>query len=199
MRGMCILISVIEYFSKANFCITRGMPLDFFDRRDPLDYSVNSKKGGDMKQRGWILSSGATWFIIGIFLMYKGLRFVAEAQMDPESLSFRWNHSIGSANQASNWIIFFALIVGFAKGRFVFVKTVNRVVSRIRSLSLPIRFSQVYTKSYWILIGSMMMLGMLFRFLPIPIDIRGFVDVAIGSALMNGAMLYFRAARTEAA
>lgn len=150
-----------------------------------------------MKQRGWILSSGATWFVIGIFLMYKGLRFIADAQVDPNSLSFQWNHSLGSSSQAGNWIIFFALVVGFAKGRFVFVKTVKKVVSRIRSLSLPIRFSQVYAKSYWILIGSMMMLGMLFRFLPVPIDIRGFIDLAIGSALMNGAMLYFRAARSE--
>jgi hypothetical protein len=43
----------------------------------------------------------------------------------------------------------------------------------------------------------MMMLGMIFRYLPIPIDVRGFIDLAIGSALMNGAMLYFRAARIE--
>ena len=91
-----------------------------------------------------------------------------------------------------------ALLVGFAKGRFVFAKTVWRVVSRIQALSLPIRFSQVYTKSYWILIGAMMMLGLTFRFLPIPLDARGFVDVAIGSALINGAMLYFRASRSFA-
>ena len=158
-----------------------------------------TKNRCDMKQRGWILCSGATWFGIGIFLMYKGLRLIADAQMDPDSFSFRWNHSLGSSSQAGNWIIFLALIVGFAKGRFVFVKTVQKVVSRIRSLPLPIRFSQVYTRSYWILIGSMMMLGMVFRFLPIPIDIRGFIDLAIGSALMNGAMLYFRSARTEGA
>jgi hypothetical protein len=32
----------------------------------------------------------------------------------------------------------------------------------------------------------------MFRVLSIPFDIRGGVDVAIGSALINGAMLYFR-------
>lgn len=152
-----------------------------------------------MKQRGWILCSGSIWFAVGLMLMYKGLRFISDAQIDPDSLSFRFNQSVGSTSQAGNWIIFFALIVGFAKGRFVFVKTVQRVVSRIRSLSLPIRFFQVYTRSYWLLIGSMMMLGMVFRFLPIPVDVRGFIDLAIGSALMNGAMLFFRAARVEAA
>jgi hypothetical protein len=45
----------------------------------------------------------------------------------------------------------------------------------------------------------MMALGLVFRFLPIPIDLRGLIDVAIGSALINGAMLYFRAARATAA
>jgi hypothetical protein len=38
----------------------------------------------------------------------------------------------------------------------------------------------------------MVLLGLVIRFLPIPIDARGLVDVAIGSALINGAMLYFR-------
>jgi len=135
-----------------------------------------------MDQRGWIYLSGALWFVIGLFLMYKGLFFISSA-----------------SGHVNNWIIFFALMIGFLKGRFVLVKTVQKVVLRIRSLPSPIRFSQVYPKSYWILIGSMMMLGMALRYLPIPISVRGFVDLAIGSALMNGSMLYFRAARAKSA
>jgi hypothetical protein len=86
-------------------------------------------------------------------------------------------------------------MIGFAKGRLVLSKTVDRVVKRIRSLQVPIRASQIYARSYWILIGSMVALGFAMRFLPIPLDARGLIDVAIGSALVNGAMLYFRAAR----
>ncbi len=149
-----------------------------------------------MKHRDWIICSGGLWFAVGIMLMYKGLRLISDAQVDPGSLSMRMSES---SSHVGNMIIFLALIVGFAKGRFVFSKTVQRVVSRIRSLPLPIRISEVYTKSYWILIGSMMMLGMVFRFLPIPIDVRGFIDLAVGSALTNGAMLYFRASRFEPA
>jgi hypothetical protein len=52
--------------------------------------------------------------------------------------------------------------------------------------------TQAYDQKYWILLCLMMMLGMMFRFLPIAVDIRGGIDVAIGSALINGAMLYFR-------
>lgn len=132
-----------------------------------------------MRHRGWVLTSGALWFAMGIVLMYKGLSYVAAGQ-----------------SPLGHWIVFSALIVGFLKGRLVLVKTVKKMVERIYSLTLPIRFSQVYTRSYWILIGSMMMLGMVFRFLALPVEVRGFIDITIGSALVNGAMLYFRAVRT---
>ena len=125
-----------------------------------------------MKHRGWIICSGLIWVLIGTWLLYKGLRLTS-----------------------TPWIIACGLLIGFLKGRFVFPKTVQRVVGRIEALSLPIRFSQVYTPAYWMLIAGMMSLGMLFRFLPVPVDVRGLVDIAIGSALVNGATLYFRAAR----
>jgi hypothetical protein len=79
------------------------------------------------------------------------------------------------------------------KGRFVLSKTVRRVVHRISSLSEPIRFLDVYSAKYFVLIASMILLGMTLRWLSVPSDIRGMIDVAVGSALMNGAMLYFRA------
>lgn len=148
-----------------------------------------------MKQRDWILCTGSVWLAMGMLLISKGIRFLSDAQLDHDSLSFRWNLSSDSTGQA--WIISLAMIVGYVKARLVFVKTVQRVVTRIRSLSMPIRFSQVYTKSYWFLIGGMMMLGMVFRFLPLPVDVRGFIDLTIGSALINGAILYFQAVRIE--
>ncbi len=123
-----------------------------------------------MKHRGWVALSGFTWFFIGAFLLYKGLHLISQAAFQPDSLC----QQLG----------------------FVLSKTVRRVVTRISSLPLPIRLKDAYSPAYWILIASMMALGMLFRFLPIPLDIRGIIDVAIGSALINGAMLYFRASRS---
>ncbi len=144
-----------------------------------------------MNRRSFIVFSGSLWFVIGLALMYRGLHYISEAQMDPNALS-------KGSSSAGNWIIFFALVVGFIKGRFIFAKTVERVVSRIRALSAPIRFWHVYSLSYWILIASMMGISLLFKYLPIPVDIRGFINLAVGSALVNGSMLYFRAARTVA-
>lgn len=125
-----------------------------------------------MTHRTWIAISGFLWFFIGTFLLYKGLHLV----VDSASLGI-------------------GLVIGFIKGRFVLAKTVRRVVGRIAALPLPIRLKDAYSKSYWILIGSMVVLGMSFRFLPISVGARGIIDVAIGSALINGALLYFRAAR----
>ena len=147
-----------------------------------------------MKHRIWIALSGFLWFSIGASLLYKGLHLISDAALRTDSLCYQMRTIFGSPQQSATFFIAIGLFVGFFKGRFVLSKTVSRVVNRISTLSLPIRLKDAYSKSYWILIASMVALGMTFRFLPIPTDIRGVIDVAIGSALINGAMLYFRAA-----
>jgi len=147
-----------------------------------------------MGHRNWIVFSGVTWLGIGGFLLFKGLRLITEAVLIQGSLCFQLQSISGSPQGGAVVLIVAALIIGFLKGRFVFAKTVQKMVARIASLSVPIRFTAVYTPSYWILIGCMMALGFLFRWLPIPLDLRGFLDVAIGSALINGSFLYFRSA-----
>ena len=147
-----------------------------------------------IKHRSWVAFSGFVWFAVGVSLLYKGLQLVTQAVNEPGSFCRKFN----DAQQCATILIAVGLLLGFVKGRLILSKTVKRVVSRIASLPLPIRMGQVYSKSYWFLIGGMVLLGMSFKYLPIPIDIRGAVDVAIGSALINGAMLYFRAAKAVA-
>ncbi len=148
-----------------------------------------------MKHRSWIVFSGFIWFAIGLSLIYKGLHFISTAAFQADSLCFKMQGLFGSPQHAATGLIAAGLLIGFLKGRFVLSKTVQRVVTRIASLKLPIRFADVYSKSYWILILSMVGIGISFRFLPISLDLRGLVDLAIGSALVNGSMLYFRAAK----
>lgn len=130
-----------------------------------------------MKHRGWIIFSGVLWFVIGSRLLYKGLQFLSETPREMATL-----------------LLAIGLLIGFFKGRFVFVKSVRKTVLRIVSLPLPIRLKDVYVPSYYILILAMMGLGIALRFLPISSAARGTIDVAIGSALLNGALLYFRSA-----
>lgn len=148
-----------------------------------------------MKHRAWIAFSGFLWFFVGCSLLYKGLHLVTQAAFQEGSLCDRMKGFFGSPQQSATALMGLGLLVGFIKGRFILAKTVRRVVGRIASLPLPIRIHEAYSPSYWLLIGLMIVLGMSLRFLPIPIDVRGTIDVAIGSALINGALLYFRAVR----
>jgi hypothetical protein len=131
-----------------------------------------------MKKKNWVIVSGAIWAVIGVWLLYKGLNFL----------------SLSPDRSRASWLIGAALLVGFIKGRFVLAKTVQRIVAHIASAPEPVRFASVYPKSYFILLAGMMCLGFFLRL--VPIEWRGFIDVAVGSALMNGAMLYFRASRS---
>ena len=149
-----------------------------------------------MNARKWIVVSGLTWLAIGSLLMVKGLKWITQAMTVPEQAGLiqRLAAMAGSIQQGGLLLICTALLIGFIKGRMILSKTVHRVVSRLRSLPSTVSLAEAYDRRYVILLGSMMILGLLFRFLPIGLDIRGVIDVAIGSALINGAMLYFREA-----
>ena len=146
----------------------------------------------------WIAISGGVWFVVGVGLMTLGLRFIVQkAELghgDTTSLIARLAPSMGGRDHAAMGLITVALLIGFMKGRFVLVKTVQRVVHRILSLAEPVQFRQVYGRGYLFLIGGMILLGMSLKWLPVPIEVRGAVDVAVGAALINGSMAYFRVA-----
>lgn len=146
---------------------------------------------------GVIVVSGLVWFVIGLFLLFKGINLFVMTLFFPDvSVSF-----LGVADRfvpKREYAVFaFALlagIVGFLKGRFVLAKTVHRVVARILSFSSPVLLRKAYSGKYLLLLGSMCLLGVLLKWAPLPMDVRGFLDVAVGSALINGAILYFQKA-----
>jgi hypothetical protein len=144
----------------------------------------------------WIACSGILWFAVGVFLLLFGVKLVVFCSIEGaahSALFAKLCAMLKSREQTALILVTTGLLLGFMKGRFVLAKTVNRVVGRIRSLSEPIRFLDVYSFGYIALIGSMILLGMAMRWLSVPSDIRGMIDIAVGSALMNGAMFYFRA------
>jgi hypothetical protein len=151
-----------------------------------------------LSKRAWITISGMIWFIVGIGLLTLGLNFIVfKAQVETQettSLIAKIAPMAGGREKAAMTLIVIGLILGFIKGRFVLIKTVRRVVERILALPLPIKISEVYSKNYLMLIGSMILLGLSMKWLGFPSEVRGLIDVAIGSALMNGAVAYFRLA-----
>lgn len=141
--------------------------------------------------------SGLVWLLVGCFLLPLGLNFVVEALLKENAaaphpiLNFLAPYAGGLEPAALCWIAF-CLFIGFLKGRTVFAKSVQRSVNRIKQLPNPASIAKMYTPAYYILLGSMVLLGVLVRFTTQ--DIRGGVDIAIGAALINGAVLYFRQA-----
>jgi len=74
------------------------------------------------------------------------------------------------------------------------VKTVKKVIARIVSFGASIKLTELFSVRYLLLIALMVALGVSLRFLGLPTDVHGLIDVAIGSALINGSMIYFRLA-----
>lgn len=146
----------------------------------------------------WIAISGVIWFVIGVGLLTLGLNFIVyKAQLEPTettSLIAKLAPIAGGRDHAALVLVIIGLMVGFIKGRLVLGKTVKRVCEHILKLPTPIKITQVYSKKYILLICSMILLGMSMKWLGLPMEIRGTIDVAIGSALMNGAVAYFRVA-----
>lgn len=139
-----------------------------------------------LQPRTLIIVSGLIWFAIGLWLLNLGINFLVEASKDSRKAVLLFSESALFIFLAA------ALLVGFFKGKFVLAKTVERNTSRLQNAST---LGALFTPAYLILIAVMVCLGFLVRYLPL--DIRGFVDVAIGAALLNGAMLYFRKAKEE--
>jgi hypothetical protein len=141
--------------------------------------------------------SGLLWFAVGLFLLIKGLLLITHAAY---AVSLQgWIGSLaatfGDRQKAALCLVSIGLIIGFIKGRFVLAKSAGRMVAKIRSHEQPVAWSKVYTWREALLIGLMMCLGMGLRASGLSPDIRGTVDVAIGSALIHGALFYFRSMR----
>lgn len=148
-----------------------------------------------------IMISGLVWVGIGAMLLSIGLGLLLKSAQFEATLSGEFLPMmeafipfLADLEQAAIVIIALSLFVGFLKGRFVLSKSAFRTIAHIRSLPDPAPVSKMYGTSYYVLIGLMMGLGMTIKYLGIPNDIRGAVDVAVGSALLNGAMVYFRQA-----
>lgn len=141
-----------------------------------------------------IVLSGLTWMFIGAFLLYKGLYYSVMCILAPPAMLHFIAQYLGTVQNAILLCIATGLVLGVVKARFVLIKTIQRVVKGIMVKPSPLKLTAVYSKRYCFLILSMMLLGLTLRFLPISNDIRGVIDVTIGSALLNGALIYFRLA-----
>lgn len=143
--------------------------------------------------------SGAVWLIVGTMLFKLGVTFMLEGYQgivfvtDHYSSLFDLASSIfGGQENAVLFYIILGLGLGYYKYRKVLKKQTQKAYDRISQLPELTPIWKIYNKqSYLILIG-MMALGMCFKYLPFPFDIRGIIDITVGAALIQGSILFFR-------
>lgn len=143
--------------------------------------------------------SGVIWLGIGIMLLNLGLGFLLNGFYGPlfleegYSKAFIWLAGVVDGPEfAAVALIALSLSVGFMKGRFVLQKAAKKSATRIYALENPTPITNLYTRSNIALIAVMMGLGMLMKAFAVPLDLRGSIDVAVGAALMQGSLAYFR-------
>lgn len=149
-----------------------------------------------------IFISGMVWLGVGCFLLPFGLHLMmAGAEGAGQGnyyplLSFLSSYT-GSAEQAALLLIVICLFIGYLKGKKVLAKSVHRSVRRIEGFANPTSITKIYSGAYYLLFASMIGLGFLIKFFGLSHDVRGAVDIAVGAALINGAVLYFKEARKQ--
>lgn len=141
------------------------------------------------------------WFGIGVYLLQLGLNLLLTGVQNPDfsNSSYPLLKAIspytGSVETAVIVLVIIALFVGYMKGRYVLGKSAKRGVDRIRSFSNPAPLQNIYSANYYILLGGMVALGISIKYMGLSNDVRGLIDAIIGSALINGAMIYYRLAQ----
>lgn len=145
-----------------------------------------------------IVLSGIIWLIVGCALLSLGINILIESTLQDYMASSSKPivnfFSTFTANQESAVLILLTicLFIGYMKGRYVLGKSALKGVARILTFPNPTHIKNIYSAKYYILLSGMGLLGILVKLFPT--DIRGAVDVTIGSALINGAIIYFRSA-----
>ncbi len=148
-----------------------------------------------LKRISAITTLGVMWFGIGVFLLYKGIFLLMQALVTDRGVLIPKLKGIASTpDYAVMFLLSVSLLLGMLKGRFVLGKTARKTVSKILQTPEPIAVKEVFSFKYVVIIAFMISLGMTMNRSGLAFDIRGVIDVAVGSALIQGGMQYFRSA-----
>jgi hypothetical protein len=123
-----------------------------------------------------LLLAALMWSLVGTGLLSAGLY---------------WSLRTGTAHLGL--VLAAAAGLGLAKGHFMLNRTAGRIVDRIRHRGDGRCVGGFVSWRTWIFIASMMALGIILRHSPLPRRVVGFIYVAVGIALIAGAVTLWRA------
>ena len=149
------------------------------------------------KRHSLITLAGFVWFSVGLMLLTKGLKlmFLAvflQGEISGPILNFFESAITGAILPAALLIVLLSLILGFIKGKKVLGKAAKRTAERLHPLRGQVHLTKLYRLSDYLVIVGMIGLGRFISWVNLPGDIHAFIDITIGSALIYGAMIYFR-------
>ena len=130
-----------------------------------------------MKKKFLLQIQGVVWLLVGAMLLNLGAHFLLEIKPEGNEM-FLIGCIIG------------AVILGQIKGRTVLTKVGERNFQRIASLSCT-TIKDLYTRKDLFIIGGMMLLGMGMKYFGLPVALRGSIDIAVGTALIQGSLRHF--------
>ncbi len=137
---------------------------------------------------------GTIWLLIGGMLVSMGCNFLIASllQENQATAYLPLFHSIPIQDPelVALVIALSSIIIGWLKGYCILAKTVSKQLFRLEKIVSPIPYSQLFPIQYLFLLGLMGGLGVLLR--TFPIDVRGCIDLAVGTALLFGSTLFFR-------
>lgn len=145
-----------------------------------------------LRHKSLLMISGLIWLAVGASLMKMGFNFLLVKGDGNYPLIQMLAPYFGGFEQAAFLLIALALPIGYLKGNFVLGKSAKRGIARLQQFPDPTKLSNIYSAQYYILLAVMIGLGMSMKYLGIPADVRGFIDVAVGAALIKGSLFYFR-------
>lgn len=153
------------------------------------------------RKKSLIAIAGGIWVFIGLLLLIKGCYLLLIASKSEGEPLIHGLANLFSLKTPSILIILTGagLVLGWLKGRFLLMKSVKRTIERLQPLTGLIHFSTLYRLQDYLLISGMIILGRFLQWIRCPSDLRGLLNVAIGSALLVGAVFYFRFASKEKA
>lgn len=142
-----------------------------------------------------ILLSGSVWFLVGLYLLPLGIHFLVTSSQISASLPLTTlMGSFISPENTTILLVAIGLYIGYMKGRYVLSKAAQKGINRLLESPNPASLSCVYTPRYLLLLALMVGIGISLKVFNFPMDIRGLIDVAIGTALINGSIFFFRQA-----
>lgn len=146
-----------------------------------------------MRPKYGFFLAGVMWLGIGLLLLSRGLNYLKLLMANHDT--FVLFDSIGakaiSTDMKSYALVSLGIVMGFFKAHLTLKKMVEKNFVRISNMD-KVSLFKIYPLNSWLIIFFMMGMGMSLRLLPIPRDIYSLILIAVGSALIQGGIFYFR-------